>query len=179
RSVIAREKQMPKVFADARQNLENPPKVYTEVALQQLPGIVSYFQHDVPQAFHAVKDQAALAEFKAANDAVIASLQDYEKWLRSDLLPRSNGDFRIGAENYRKKLLFDEMVDTPIDNLLKIGYDNLHQNQQRFKEVAAQIDPSKTPQQILEEMQKDYPPPDKLLQTVRDTLGDLRSFIIR
>ncbi|MBV9608005.1 MAG: DUF885 domain-containing protein, partial [Acidobacteria bacterium] len=105
--------------------------------------------------------------------------QNYEKWLRNELLPRSNGDFRIGAENYRKKLLYDEMVDTPLEDLLKVGYENLHQNQQRFKEVAAQIDPNKTPQQLLEELQKDYPPPDKLLQTVRDTLGDLRSFIVK
>jgi len=179
RSVIARERKMSKVFDNARENLENPPKVFTEVALQQLPGIVSFFQKDVPQAFHAVKDQALLAEFKSANDAVIAALENYQEWLQSDLLPRSNGDFRIGEANYRKKLLYDEMVDTPIDDLLKLGYDNLHQNQQQFNEVAAQIDPSKTPQQILEELQKDYPPPDKLLQTVRDTLSDIRNFIIR
>ena len=178
RSVIARERQMPKVFAHARANLENPPKVYTEIALQQLPGIVSFFEKDVPQAFHAVKDEALLAEFKRTNGEVIRALQEYEKWLRTDLLPRSNGDFRIGAENYRKKVLYDEMVDTPLEALLKLGYDNLHQNQQRFKEVAAQIDSSKTPQQILEDLQKDYPPPDKLLQTVRETLGDLRNFII-
>ncbi|MBV9086347.1 MAG: DUF885 domain-containing protein [Acidobacteriaceae bacterium] len=179
RSVIARERQMPKVFDDARHNLENPPKVFTEVALEQLPGIVSFFQHDVPDAFNAVKDPAVLSEFRSTNAAVIVALQNYEKWLRNELLPRSNGDFRIGAENYRKKLVYDEMVDTPLEDLLKVGYENLHQNQQRFKEVAAQIDPNKTPQQLLEELQKDYPPPDKLLQTVRDTLGDLRSFIVK
>jgi uncharacterized protein (DUF885 family) len=179
RSVIARERKMSKVFDNARENLENPPKVFTEIALQQLPGIVSFFQKDVPQAFHAVKEQALLEEFKSANDAVIAALENYQKWLQSDLLPRSNGDFRLGEANYRKKLLYDEMVETPIDDLLKLGYDNLHQNQQQFKEVAAQIDSSKTPQQILEELQKDYPPPDKLLQTVRDTLNDIRNFIIR
>jgi len=39
----------------------------------------------------------------------------YQKWLLEDLLPRSNSDFRIGAESYRKKLLYDEMVDTPLD----------------------------------------------------------------
>jgi uncharacterized protein (DUF885 family) len=179
RSVIARERQMPKVFEAARANLENPPKVYTEVALQQLPGIVSFFQKDVPAAFSSVKDPALLKEFQESNRTVIAALGEYQNWLKSDLLPRSNGDFRIGAENYRRKLQYDEMVDTPLDQLLKLGYEDLRRNQEWFKETAAKIDPGKTPQQMLAELQKYYPPPNQLLATVRDTLGDLRGFIVQ
>jgi uncharacterized protein (DUF885 family) len=110
---------------------------------------------------------------------VIDALGAYEKWLNDDLLPRSNGDFRIGAENYRKKLLYQEMVDTPLDELLKLGYADLRRNQQWFKETAARIDPHKTPQEVLAEFQTNYPPPDKLLQTVRNMFDDLRGFIER
>ncbi len=123
KSVIARERQMPKMFADARANLKNPPRIYTEVAIEQLPGIVSFFEKDVPLAFNAVKDRALLDQFHQANAAVIRELQSYQTFLKNDLLPRSKGDFRIGAENYRKKLLYDEMVDIPLDRLLQIGYD--------------------------------------------------------
>jgi uncharacterized protein (DUF885 family) len=177
RSVIARERLMPKVFEAARANLANPPKIYTQVALMQLPGIIHFFQQDVPAAFKEVKDRKLLAEFNQSNQAVIESLGAYQKWLKDDLLPRSNGDFRIGAENYRKKLLYDEMVDTPLDELLKLGYADLRHNQQWLKETAARIDPSKTLEQVLAEAQTNYPPPDKLLQTVRDMFGDLRGFI--
>ena len=48
RSLIAREKQMPALLDEARVNLKNPPRIYTEIAIEQLPGIVSFFQHDVP-----------------------------------------------------------------------------------------------------------------------------------
>src|ERR1700730_15821893 len=41
RSVVAREEKMPEVFAAARVNLKNPPRIYTEIALEQLPDIVS------------------------------------------------------------------------------------------------------------------------------------------
>ena len=177
RSLIARERQMPKVFDDARANLKNPPEVYTKVAIQQLPGIVGFFRKDVPLAFNKVKDPKLLAEFKQANDSVIEALGKYHEWLKSDLLPRSHGDFRIGAENYRKKLLYDEMVDTPLEQLLKVGYDNLHENQKAFSDTARQIDPGKTPQQLLEELGKDHPAPDRLLQTTRDLLTGLREFI--
>ncbi len=46
-----------------------------------------------------------------------------------------------------------------------------------MRETAARIDPTKTPQQILAELEKDHPPPDKLLDAFRDTLGGLREFI--
>jgi uncharacterized protein (DUF885 family) len=177
KSAIAREKLIPHLFQSARENLTNPPKVYTEVALEQLPGIVSFFEKDVPAAFKDVKDPQLLAEFKKSNQAVIEGLNSYQKWLKNDLLPRSHGDFRIGAENYRKKLLYDEMVDTPLDRLLEIGYQDLGRNQAEFKRVAALIDPKRTPEQILADLEHDHPAGGKLLQTFRDVLGGLRSYV--
>jgi uncharacterized protein (DUF885 family) len=177
RSLIARERQMPKALADARENLKNPPKIYTEIAIEQLPGIAAFFENDVPLAFNKVTDPALLAEFHQSNGAVIAALKDYEKFLRADLLPRSNGDFRLGAANYSKKLAYEEMVDIPLDRLLKIGYNDLHKNQRWFKETAAKIDPRKTPQQVLASLETDHPAPDKLLQAFRDECIQLRDFI--
>jgi uncharacterized protein (DUF885 family) len=177
-SLIGREKKMPALLAAGKSNLKNPPQIYTEVAIQQLPGIVGFFQKDVPEAFSDVKDPKLMADFKASNAAVIAALQDYEKFLKETLLPLSKGDFRIGAENYRKKLLYDEMVDIPIDRLLQIGYDDLRRNQESFKRVAAQIDAKKTIEQIRSELQADHPAPDQLLQTFTDDLTGIRQFII-
>ncbi len=176
-SVIAREKQMGRVFEAARKNLKDPPRVYTEIALEQLPGIVGFFQKDVPEAFNEVKDPKLLAEFKESNEAVIEELKRYQNFLKQDLLPVSKGDFRIGAENYRKKLLYEEMVDIPLDRLLQIGYDDLHRNQQAFKETAAKIDPKKTPQQVLAELEKDHPTPNQLIPTFRGVLGGLKDYI--
>jgi uncharacterized protein (DUF885 family) len=178
KSIIAREKQMPAVFDAARQNLKNPPRIYSEVAIQQLPGITSFFQNDVPAAFKDVTDKQLLADFRQTNDAVIAALGKYQEFLKQDLLPASKGDFRIGQDNYTKKLAYDEMVDVPIDHLLQIGNDDLHRNQEEFKRVAAEIDPKKTPPQILDALQHDHPAPGQLLQTFRDTLGGIRQFII-
>ena len=177
KSVIAREKQIPAVFQAARQNLKNPPPIYVDVAIEQIPGIISFFQKDVPEAFKDVKDQALLAEFKASNQKVMDELKGYQQWLEKELKPNAHGDFRIGADNYSKKLLYDEDVDIPLDRLMEIGMANLRLNQQAFKDAAAKIDPSKTPQQILAELEKDHPAPDKLLQTFRDTLGGLKDFL--
>ncbi|HET7870956.1 MAG TPA: DUF885 domain-containing protein [Terriglobales bacterium] len=177
KAVIAREKQAPAAFEAARQNLKNAPPIYVDVALEQIPGIIGFFKSDVPEAFKDVKDPALLKEFQAANQKVMDELKLYQQWLEKDLKPQAHGDFRIGAENYRKKLLYNEMVDIPLEKLLEIGMADLRRNQQQFKEVSAQIDPSKTPQQILQELEKDHPAPDKLLQTFRDTLGGMRDYL--
>lgn len=179
RSLIAREKLMPKLFAEGRANLKNPPKIYTEVAIEQIPGIVSFFQKDVPLAFDSVKDPALQGEFRRTNAVVIRELQAWLSWLRTDLLPRSNGDYRLGAENYRKKLLYDEMVDIPLDRLLEIGYADLRANQQKFRETAARIDPRRTAQEILDDAEKDHPTADHLLESFRDTLSGLREYIVQ
>ncbi len=121
RSLVARERQMPAVFAAARANLKKPPKVYTEVAIEQLPGIESFFENDVPAAFKDVQDEELLAEFHASNARVFAELHSYGEFLQRDVLPKSNGDFRIGAANYARKLQYEEMVDVPLDRLLEIG----------------------------------------------------------
>ncbi|MFZ0312653.1 MAG: DUF885 domain-containing protein [Candidatus Korobacteraceae bacterium] len=175
--VIEREQKMPANFAAAKSNLKDVPKIYTEIALQQVPGIIGFFQNDVPMAFKSVTDAKLLADFKASNDKVIVELQRYQDFLKNDLLPISNGDFRIGADSYRKKLEYEQMVDIPLNRLLQIGYDDLHQNQAELKRVAAQIDPNKTPEQVLEQLGQDHPQPDQLLQSFRDTFNGLVEFI--
>jgi uncharacterized protein (DUF885 family) len=177
RSLIAREKQMPAALDAARPNLKNPPHISTEIALEQLPGLISFFQSDVPQAFAAARDERLKAEFARTNAAVIAALESYQTWLKSDVLPRSNGDFRIGADAYQKKLEYDEMVDTPLPKLLQIAYADMRKNQAEFGRVARAVDPMKQPRQVLEELDRDHPAPGDLLQSFRDTFNGLIQFI--
>ena len=177
RSLIAREKQMPALFADARANLKNPPRIFTEIAIEQLPGIVSFFQNDVPSAFSEAKDPALKAEFAKSNAAVIASLQSYLEWLKNDVLVRSNGDFRIGAETFAKKLQYDEMVDIPLDKLLEIGWADLRKNQEHFKQVAKELEPNKDAREVLEELGENHPAPDQLIPSFRATFDGLVKFI--
>jgi hypothetical protein len=177
RSLVERERQMPAVFVAARANLKNPPKIYTEIALEQLPGIESFFESDVPAAFKDVKDEKLLQEFHEANSRVLTELKSYGEFLKNDLLPKSNGDFRIGASNYARKLQYEEMVDVPLPKLLEIARADLARNQQEFIRIAKLIDPTKTPEQILQEAEQDHPTGDGLLPAFRSTLEGERNFI--
>jgi uncharacterized protein (DUF885 family) len=177
RALVEREKLMPSRLQQARTNLKDCPKIYTEIALEQIDGNISFFQHDVPSAFTDATDANTKAAFAKSNAAVIAALQDYGKWMKSDLLPRSNGDYKLGPDTLRKKLLYDEMVDIPLDHLLQIAYADLHKNQAEFARVAHEIDPTKTPQQVLAELASIHPAPNQLLQTFQNQFTGLIAFI--
>jgi uncharacterized protein (DUF885 family) len=176
-AAIEREKKMPQVLLEARTNLKNPPKIYTEIALEQIDGLVSFFQNDVPSAFSQATDPDAKAAFTKSNAAVIEALQSYGAWMKSDLLPRSNGDFKLGSDTFANKLSYDEMVDIPLPRLLDIAYADLHKNQAEFARVAKEVDPSKTPLQVLAELAAIHPAPDKLLSSFQGTFASLITFI--
>lgn len=176
-AVIAREKAIPRFLEEARRNLKNPPKIYTEIALEQISGNVRFFQNDVPLALAEATDTAAKAEFSRTNATVIAALESYSAWLKSDLLPRSAGDFRFGADTYRKKLLYDEMVDTPLDRLLAVNDANMKANQASFARIAKELDPKKTPAEVLAELGTIHPAPNKLLDAFRDSFQAEIDFI--
>ncbi|MGO9435680.1 MAG: DUF885 domain-containing protein [Terracidiphilus sp.] len=177
RSLVARERAIPGLIDEARVNLKNPPHIYTEIAIEQLPGIIHFFENDVPAAFADAKDSALKEEFAHTNSAVIAALNGYLGWLKSDLLPLSDGDFRIGAETFSKKLQYDEMVDLPLDKLLEIGWADLRKNQAHFNQVAKELEPDKDPRAVLDELGAMHPAPGKLIPTFTATFDGLVNFI--
>ena len=177
RLLIAREKQMPGALQAARSNLDDPPQIYTEIALQQLPGIIDFFRQDVPAAVAGAKDESLRRQFAHANAAVIRALEAYQGWLNSSLLPKSHGDFRIGVEAFRRKLAYDEMVDTPTDALLALDIDNMRANQREFARIAKELEPNKSARQVLAQMAADHPAPGRLMDALRGLLDQLVVFI--
>ncbi len=176
RALIVRERQMPAALAAARTNLNNPPEILTQIAIEQLPGDISFFRTDLPNAFTGA-DPALEAEFQRVNALVVAALQGYQDWLTHELLPRAHGEFRLGPQVFRDKLSYDEMVDTPLDKLLEIGIADLRRNQAEFARVAKQLEPGKSAREVLSELAADYPSPDRLLDEFRATFTSLIAFI--
>lgn len=179
KSIIARERKVSEVFKAARENLKNPPRVYTEVAIEQIEGIVSFFEKDVPLAFSAVKDAKLLEEFQKTNQSVISELSKYKKFLTEELLAKSKGDFRLGEKLYMKKLKFEEMVELSKTKLLEIGFEDLRRNQKYLNETIHKIDPKRSFEEVFRQIVLDYPAPEKLIDTVKSKLDGLREFLIQ
>src|SRR4029077_13039202 len=98
---IARMGQIPRVVAEARQNLKNPPRVHTETAIKQNRGAIGFYEHDI---FEFAGDTPQLGALKAGAAPVVNCLKEYQTFLEKDLLPRANGEWRIGEKKFARKL---------------------------------------------------------------------------
>jgi uncharacterized protein (DUF885 family) len=176
-SLIARERAMPAALGEARKNLANPPEIYTRIAIEQIDGNIAFFRNDVPRAFTGISDTALLATFRRTNDSVMAALGAYKTWLQRELLPKSHGNFAWGAATYAKALSANEMIELPLDSLLRIAEADRQKNETAFQAVARQIDSTRTPEQVLAALQADHPAPDHLLAATQATLDSLRQFL--
>src|SRR5436190_14138529 len=133
-SIKARMEKIPTVIAQAKANLKNPPQVYTETAIDQTQGAISLIKEGLNETLDkAPKAKAGLAPLQ---EKTMAALAEYKNWLQNDLLPRSTGDFRIGADKFRKKLRFALASDMSMEDLMKAARADLEQTQKAIYETA-------------------------------------------
>lgn len=179
RSVVARLHAVPAVMAAMRANVTNPPKEYSELAVRVAEETVRFFREGVMEWGQraAGLDNRLQKQFEVANSLAASSLEESARWLKAELLPRSKGDYAIGAEGFRKKLLYEEMVDVPLEQLLAIGEARLERDYKDFVETAREIDPKKTAAQVMKEISGKHPGERDLVASARDTLEGLRRFL--
>jgi len=178
KSLLARERRVPEVLESARQNLTNPPGIYTTIAIRQATSELDFLKNELPRAVSGARDSALQASFREANKKTIEAYERFLQFLRSDLAPRSHGNFSIGTENFTKKLLADEMISTPLEQLLAIGERELRKTQEDFKSTATLIDPANPPAKVLEELSRDHPDAQHLIPESQAVLEDLRRFVV-
>lgn len=104
RSAALRLQAIPTVIAQAKANLVNPPEIYTQTAIKQINGAIGLVRDGLDPLF--AEAPALKADLAPVQEKAVAALTDYKAWLEKDLLPRSKGDFRIGADLYRKTLRY-------------------------------------------------------------------------
>ncbi len=134
RNLRKRMEAIPTVIAQAQKNLQHPPRVYTETAIEQTQGAISLVREGLAplleQAPQMKKEVAPLQEKTAR------ALEDYKRWLHDGLLPSSDGDFRIGPDKFRKKLRFALASDLSMEEIIRRAQADLKQAQTAIYETA-------------------------------------------
>src|SRR6266581_2477481 len=125
---------IPRVIAQAKANLQHPPRVHTETAIEQTQGAISLVREGLAPLLDRVPQMKK--ELAPLQEKTAAALEDYKKWLEKDLLPRSDGDFRLGADKFRKKLRFALASDLSMEEIMKRAQADLQQAQTAIYETA-------------------------------------------
>src|SRR5205807_904345 len=128
---------IPQVIAQAKANLQHPPRVHTETAIEQTQGAINLVREGLaPLLDRAPQMKNELAPLQ---EKTVAALDNYKKWLQNDLLPRSDGNFRLGAEKFRKKLRFALASELSMEEIMKRAQADLKQTQTAIYETAVPI----------------------------------------
>ena len=115
KSATERAKLLPGLIKKAKENLKTPAQIYTEKAIAQMPAIIEFYRTEAPAL---AANAAAKNGFQAEVAKVIAALEDYQRFLQNELLPKSTGNFRLGADTHLRLLRMCSQGNIPIDELV-------------------------------------------------------------
>jgi len=167
---------VPEVVREAKERLSRPPRLWTEMSLEDLGGTVEFLD-SVPDL---AKKGGAQDVTDLERSAAVAkkALEEYRRFLQKDVLPRSDGAWAVGTEAYEYFLHHGLLVSMDASALLEIGRREFDATIRMLEEVARSIDPAKSWSRILEEMKKDYPKAGEVLDVYRRETAKARSFMI-
>src|SRR5437762_4538730 len=180
---------IPRVIAQAKANLQHPPRVHTETAIEQTQGAINL----VREGLSPLLDSAPLMKKELAplQEKTAAALEDYKKWLQNDLLPRSDGDFRLGVEKFRKKLQFALASDLSMEEIMKRAQADLQQTQTAIYQTALPLykksfpdadsatlaDKHKVTVAVLDKLAEQHPDDATVVPYAQKVLGEATDFV--
>ncbi len=181
RSLRSRMAHIPAVLDAAKANLGGVPKLWAQLALRDARGTVTYLRTDLPKALDAQGfarlDSAERDAFTTAREEAARHVEAHAAWLEKDLLPKADGDYRLGREKLERKLALEEHVTLSADQLRDINERAIREYKAWVAREAAKVDPNKTPEQVMAALVKDHPAADQLISTARAQLVELQRFV--
>ncbi len=177
RAVLGRQAKLPALLKTAEQNLDRMAPVFIDITLSDLDATVHLFTNDVPQAFAQVSDVRLQNELKKSCTTVAAALRGFGEFLRK-ARPQATASFALGPELLRRRLWAEEMIDEPLDSLLRRSQAELERLRAEFAATAQKIDEKQPAAAIQLQMQKDHPTPDKIISETTARLQNQQRFLI-
>ena len=180
---------IPAVITQAKANLQHPPRIHTETAIEQTAGAINLVREGLdPLLFRAPRMKKELA---ASQEKAAVALEGYKKWLQNDLLPRSDGDFRLGPEKLRKKLRFALASDLPMEEIMERALADLRQTQTAIYETAlplykksfpkagkaALADKKKVTIAVLDKLAEQHPDDNTIVGYAQKIVGEATNFV--
>ena len=189
-NVKERLKGIPLVLENARKNLQNPPRIHTETAILQNRGNISLIERDLSNFLENVPELKA--EIVTIQKEVVNALDEYGEWLEKELLPRSNGDFRLGEEKYSKKLRYTLASDRRKENILSQAEVDLVDTQNELYQTALTLyhqffpdvndeniinDKRKVIKAVLDKLAEDHPTNETIVDLAKEALQSCTDFV--
>ncbi|MFN0072916.1 MAG: DUF885 domain-containing protein [Chloroflexota bacterium] len=175
RSVIGRLTELSDVLEAGRENVEDPPRVFTDVAMQVTHAGMGFVRNVLPNLARREPDMED--ELLETLDDAEASLEAHLHYLRSELLPVSMGNYAIGRELFDERLRDWHMLDVDAAGLRAIGQQMLEETRESLQKLAGEIDKSMDWAAQVEQAKRDHPPVGQLMPAYQQEIERLKRFL--
>ncbi len=189
-NALARMAQAPRMLAAARENLRRPPRVVTETAIQQNLGAIGFFEREL---FELAGKGAPARALKAGAAPVLAALRRHQRFLERELLPRADGEWRLGPRTFARKFELELAAGVSPGAVLAEAEVEFQRVTAEMYVIARQLWCRLCPRRtlpptdaegrratvraVLEAIGRDHARPEDLVREARATVAGLKRFI--
>lgn len=189
-NAVGRISQIPKVIAAAKESIKNPPKILTEVAIKRTEGAISFYEKDI---FVLADQSPQISSLSTPCRQAVESLKEYKQFLETEVLPRSNGEWRIGEAKFGQKLAMEldagltaqEVIDTAESEADRVEREMYYVAKQLWSSIIENqplpaddaMGRRETIRTVLAKLSKDHGTSTTLLADTRSTVTDIKDFI--
>lgn len=177
RRAISKLRQVPTLIAAARANISNPPRLFAERGAAMMHGAADMLRKDLDVAFASDPNMALRDSLRLAAAAAIPHIEAYVTYLERDVIPNAKGDFAIGANNLARRYNAEELIDTPLDQMISIGERELARLQSEFRAAANKLAPGKDPLETWRTVRKQHPKVGGVVAATRTIVDSLTAFV--
>jgi uncharacterized protein (DUF885 family) len=154
--------RLPSVLENAKKNLTNPARTWTENAIYQAYYAKLLLRDSVPNAI--TFSAASKKELLAAAGPALKAVEDYEEWLKNDLLPRSTRSPAWKPEEVNFYQFEHEMLyDYGVDEMLRVAEEESKKTMADMKALAKRIHPSGDLKTVWQLMLEEAPPWEEVM----------------
>ncbi|MGH7926928.1 MAG: DUF885 domain-containing protein, partial [Candidatus Binatia bacterium] len=179
-NLLSRLRRTPALIQQGMANLSrkeaNPPKLWTEMAIDGAKGSLSFLDNLPNQA----KVQAEIKDPGALQNAIAraqSAMNDFAAYLESDLLPRSRGVYAVGAEHYNLLLDKKHFLHHNERSLLMLGEALFDQTKKELSDLARELAPGKEIEKVARRIQEQHPSIAEVLAAYQKAMESARDFV--
>ena len=171
-------KNVPAALGQIKANMKLPlAKNLIKIGRQTIGGLADFYAKDVVKVFEPVKDEASQKDFKAANDAAVKAIKDFDAWL-GEQETTANDSFPLGPDKFKLMLKQTEGVDIDLAKLDEIAKADLKRNTDALKTECDKWAPGRTLTECMAKASADKAPGKNVVEAATNQLADLRKFIV-
>jgi uncharacterized protein (DUF885 family) len=177
-ALASRIEAAPVYLAETRERVEAPVHLWVEIDLESTETLPGFLDSILAAARAEHVDERLATRLEAAATRLRAALAEHAAWLRSDVLPRADAEWRAGRDGF-EELLALRALEASGDEILSVGEQILSDETAAREAVCREIDPSMSPQEIADLVKDDHPTtfPDAL-EAYRRAMTRARDFVV-